>query len=282
MIPKANSIKFNNVGFVLFFLVLSSLTSCKKCNDPQNPDCDNYDPCYGKEQYSAKFLMKEGFSSTDGRVDYFFSDSVLLGYMVWFESEIEDPNVEHRWYVGSEVFEGRVTPGRRFDDPSIVRPTTIDITHVIEYEPNNSCNPNDDGYDSVTQTMYLIKYYSELQTFGKFYGAFEGSTDSFLVEIQALNQQGEAASIHDWYEHLFINFHNLGDSVYTFTQTGNRPFPKYGWVYMDVTNRNSRFHYDTKGIFEVFENNRFLMEYTVPLKLDSTGKTFVVEGRKIE
>jgi uncharacterized protein (DUF952 family) len=276
--------KENNKLFTICSMIVitlfGGLSSCKKCDDPQNPDCSNYDPCYGKEIPSAKFLMNEGFmKNMEMQV---FSDTVLLGFSVWFESELEDPTIEHRWYVGREQFDGRVTPSRRFDDPSIVRPTTIDITHVIEYEPNTCCYPNDDGYDSVIQTMHLVEYFDELKTYGKFYGAFLGTTDSFLMEFQALNKAGEKANVYDWYENLFVNFHNLGDSVYNYTRPPKKPFPHYGWVSMLAYNREARFNRDTDGTFRVFPNNRFLMEYTVPLKLDSTEKKFIVEGRKLQ
>jgi len=47
-----------------FFTALAALalftTCCKDdCLDPTNPDCENYDPCYGKTQPSAKFIMEE-------------------------------------------------------------------------------------------------------------------------------------------------------------------------------------------------------------------------------
>ena len=44
--------------FSLGFLGLLALQSCKEecpCDDPTNPNCDNYDPCYGKKPITADF-----------------------------------------------------------------------------------------------------------------------------------------------------------------------------------------------------------------------------------
>jgi hypothetical protein len=252
--------------------------ACKKCNDPQNEECENYDPCYNVEKPSAKFLMNEGFYKSG--TDYVFSDSVMLGYTIWFESELQDPNIEHRWYLGMETFTGRVTPGRRFDDPSIARPQVIEVTHVIEYKVNTCCYPDDIGYDSVVQTFTLVESYNDLQTYGKFKGIIDGQQDSFVVDIMSIDKNGNPASFHEHYEKLIVNFHDLGDSTYS-VSPGVQPWAN--WVVLNSYNHNGIFSCGrTCGTFEVYEDNTFKMEYTLNLELDPTQATYIFRGRKID
>jgi hypothetical protein len=261
------------LGAVLF------LSACRKCDDPQNEECENYDPCYNEQAPSAKFLMKEGFLGSGGKF-ISFADSVMVGYTIWFESELEDPNITHKWYLGSETFTGRVTPGRRFDDPSIVRPQIIEITHVIEYSPNKSCYSNDVGYDSVVQTFTLVGSINELQTYGKFKGLITGQQDSFIVDIMSVDRDGNYASFHNHYENLFVNFHNLGDSTYSIK---SGPQPWSNWVSIFGYNHKAVFTCGrTCGTFEVYEDKTFKMEYTLNIELDSSQATYVFKGRKLE
>lgn len=45
---------------IIITILLLSLQSCKDCcEDPTNPDCENYDPYYGKHKTSAHFIIEE-------------------------------------------------------------------------------------------------------------------------------------------------------------------------------------------------------------------------------
>ncbi len=271
----------NNIFKIVIFTFLSAflfLGGCKKCHDPQNEDCENYDPCYNVEKPSAKFLMKEGFYRNG--TDYVFADSVMAGYNIWFESELEDPDIEHRWYLGTETFTGRVTPGRRFDDPSIIRPQVIEVTHVIEYKANTCCYPNDVGYDSVVQSFTLVSSINDFQTYGKFKGLIEGQQDSFVVEIISVDEMGNPASFHDHYENLFINFHNRGDSVFTYTETVSSIWDR--WVSMIGYNHKAVFTRKVIGTIEVYNDKTFRMEYSTTKYMDPTEATYVFRGRKLD
>lgn len=48
-------------GIFWAFLLILLVSSChKKCHDPSNPDCENYDPCYVKRIVNSHFIMKPG------------------------------------------------------------------------------------------------------------------------------------------------------------------------------------------------------------------------------
>ena len=49
---------------ILFVLIIGLFTTCRKdkeisCNDIENPDCPNYDPCHGKSQVNADFTSRK-------------------------------------------------------------------------------------------------------------------------------------------------------------------------------------------------------------------------------
>ena len=55
----------NMILAALVVLVLG-IGACKKCSDPNNPTCRNYDPCYGQTQVSAMFVFEQNNSYSSG------------------------------------------------------------------------------------------------------------------------------------------------------------------------------------------------------------------------
>jgi hypothetical protein len=55
-----------NILYPILSLVVFAamvLNSCKKecpCTDPSNPQCENYDPCYGKKTINTFFKVRPG------------------------------------------------------------------------------------------------------------------------------------------------------------------------------------------------------------------------------
>ena len=201
-------------SFLFLTLALVS-TSCKKeppkCYDPANPDCENYDPCYGVEKLSAAFVMEDVAITNDSGTQYIAEDSIFRGTDINFRSTYTGIEFKHTWYVGSQVLNGWQVSRSFF---KVARPTTITIRHVLEYPPDTACFPEDDGIDSVSQTFYLIEYWDELATFGTFRVANESSTDSFDFRIRKILSDGSRAPYGAWGTNtIFLNFNNNQDSI---------------------------------------------------------------------
>ncbi len=199
-------------------LIILVIACCKDedpepCMEPSNPDCANYDPCYGKELPSAAFLMEDWTFDENGQFAYVADDSIFRGTEIRFRSPLELPEFQHIWYIGAETLSGYQVL-RLFRD--VPRPATITIHHVIEYPVDSTCFPLDDGKDSVTQSFYLIEYWNELASFGTYRVANENSTDSFDFKIAMLLPDGSEApfdpSINNR-KRVFENFNNEGDSI---------------------------------------------------------------------
>jgi len=208
--------------------------------------------------------------------NYSFPDSVFGNGFIRFRSELSDTEYEHRWYVGTEVFEDdSVTPRRDFK--FVARPATITVSHVIEYLPNTACFPDDDGYDSVAQSFRLVKNYGELQTYGVYRGIKEGETDSFNVEFHPLDFDGNRyPDVPDRYENQIINFNNEGDTLYTLS-TSNLSFNAVLFnhdIFFDYTGTNNRFY----GVGSVDDIGNIQLEYT---RFNQPEQPIVFTGRKI-
>ena len=66
---------------IIYFLatvMLFTLPSCKKkCYEKANPECENFDPCYGKEVVSADFKIEEiiGYNNAHPNEDTTMSET---------------------------------------------------------------------------------------------------------------------------------------------------------------------------------------------------------------
>jgi hypothetical protein len=267
--------------------LLAFFTTCCKddCLDPTNPDCDNYDPCYGKTLPSAKFIMEEGGMrewQNGQQVEIFYPDSVFQGFGIRFRSELTDlDKYQHTWYVGSEVFENVATPPYR-NFGSVPRPQNITISHVIEYTPDLQCFPDDDGKDSVAQTFRLIADYRELQTYGKFQGRVNDTGQVFTVDILPIRKIGNQITFWPGYgqltDKMTINFHNEGDTL--FGSQGNPRFKianlnHHWWFKNELNPFNGRGYINDLNELEM---TYYKLEW--PMPTDTPFFTF--KGTKIE
>ena len=179
--------------FVLFLF----LPGCRKCDDPTdpecpnycvdetNPECPNYDPCSGKSDVSAAFLMEED-------VPWVFTDSLVFRYIDSDTSNSPhvrftalDPDATYEWYIGA----GRYSKQQftlRFDEVQRDAPgSTIPITLVTTRTPDAACFPNSTGKDTLTRYLTIMDRCSTRIT-GTFLGRWinkPGRTDTFSVRI---------------------------------------------------------------------------------------------------
>lgn len=204
---------------ILLLLLVAACCKDEPCQDRTNPDCENYDPCAVKSLPSASFFMEENIRNNEGDLIYISEDSLFSGGLIRFRSPNESAEFTHTWYVGQEVLDGFQVE-RNFLTVTN-RPAFISISHVLEYPVDSACFQQDDGKDSVAQTLYLVEYWNELATFGTFRGVLVGQTDSFDFKVRALFvTSGEEATRANpnglLYDKYFINFHNEGDSTDAF------------------------------------------------------------------
>jgi hypothetical protein len=199
--------------FLLFVLtcfgVLLMAESCKKeCHDKSNPDCENYDPCYGQEPVTAKIEIGQFFpvsSHPDFRDVSIVEDKFIAGY-IHFNCPV--PNAKYTWTLGAETITSQKFE-RSFDDT--LPKGTYTVKLIIEKEPNKSCFPTDDGVDTLIKTFEFVPVCQTL-TVGIFKGVWEGSLDSVLFSVRPININDKKDSCN-LYHYQFVNLWRQQDTI---------------------------------------------------------------------
>lgn len=123
-----------NVFIILFVAALSFLSSCcKVCQDPANPDCENYDPCFKK--LSADFTMGivvQGYSGNR----YFEVDTCRKMTVITFQAK-DSTDVTYEWKIGLDT----TTFRDRRVDLLFEQPGVIDIRLITKRVGNCNVQP---------------------------------------------------------------------------------------------------------------------------------------------
>lgn len=212
------------------------------CTDQTNPDCPNYDPCFGENPVTAEFKIYDDVFVGGPFAGTWYEDSVLYAGNIKFEA-IED-SAYYKWYLGQEVIEGYgdsiVTKGI-----NSLGPGTYDAALVVEKSPNLMCFPADNGRDSIYKTFTIVDR-CDLLVINKFKGVFETAPeDSLIIEFLYINPNTKEPDCES-FDLGGINLQGQGDT----TWTGN---------YMGMVNRYIKWtelqYTQPVGNFEVFPDN---------------------------
>ncbi len=256
---------FTAVGLILMFSACGP-DDDNTCCDPTNPECPNYDACYGVEEPDAGFTMEEFLITNDGLVSA--GDDSIFFNDIFFTANFQGDSITHKWYLGSEVIEEASFNRTHGTIPSSQRPTFITISHVIKYPMNHECYLRPTGIDSVSRTYRLIKYWNEFATLGTFRCQIENQTDSFDVKFAIVDENFNPADVFNPSADLVaINFHNNGDTLYDFP----------------IITRNSLASFNgsgsqrPNGMFRLTEQPRiYTMDYILYLN------SYILTARKID
>jgi hypothetical protein len=177
-------------NFLLYSLLCGFIFigfGCEDCEDPTNPECDNYDPCYGLSPVTASFEMYEYTIGLEGWLESFdmkqvpMIDDTAISDDITFKAP--EGFSKYTWLIGAETIHDRV-----FARSHIPKGVNIPITLIVE-GATSTCFPNDDGIDTLTKNLYVAIY--DLQnrdnnylTCGTFQGAYENTPlDTFTIRI---------------------------------------------------------------------------------------------------
>ncbi len=226
------------ISFSLVSLILIVAQGCckEKCNDPNNPNCENYDPCYGKSPVIAS--MKMGFMNTYMPVngdEYFINEDSIFcapvddkGSLFWephrqyLGFKCMTSGAKTTWKLGSETITDSIF-GRLFpSNKGIMGKYTVSL--MVEKQPNSRCFPLDDGKDTLVKTFTFVPN-TELPIMGVYKVLFEGEKDSSIVEIRPwafregsfVEKNFKIATTQSNGTIALLNFRNMKD---TFTNLG--------------------------------------------------------------
>jgi hypothetical protein len=264
------------------------MDSCRKkqCHDPQNPECENYNPCYGKKPVTADFIF--GGLAPINYPDYTICPDTIfmsggedrrgLDYGITMGFKALEPNAKYTWKLGAETINEKEFE-RWFIKSGL--PGVYQATLIVEKTPDAVCFPLDDGKDTITKKFTLMPHY-QLPIMGKYKVLFEGSKDSTIIEIQPWEISSstqfknykivDSASVR--YTTL-INFQNKRDTVTHFLFDG---FPTGNHIYLfDNVNQYCPWggKIDLKGIY--IEG-----KYSIGLPFNNTEQKMKFKGRKLK
>jgi hypothetical protein len=285
----------NNLNIFCFFALalLLAMGSCrkKKCYDPTNRDCENYDPCYGKKTANFGFTFGSQWGTEEyflGIKNYVHDKDSLFGNKERLKFTAHSIYDSVKWKLGSEII----------TEKSFVRifrdvPEGYYQCQMIGYRAKQSCIINDDGVDTVVKRWYMMPI-PKLPIIGKFKVLFSGAKDSSIVEVLPWETYKYYRGIYPngYFEleirekntnsgHItLVNFLNDGDT----TASGDfieasQIFSGHWMVFNDQGNTKS----PLKGFFNL-NNNMVTAEYSTYI-IDKNAKAIYTKhsfkGRKL-
>jgi hypothetical protein len=161
--------KMSTIAIMLLFFSIA-VGGCKKqCKDPSNPECPNYDPCFGKSDVSADFDVltqltawywnKDGFLTVDASVSKFSNNLIF---------KAKDASYKHyEWSVGTDIRRWRES--EFFLSFGFREEQTIPVTLIVEGDPKKNCTDKTDWKDTLTRHVRFVNHV-DFAIFGEYTG----------------------------------------------------------------------------------------------------------------
>lgn len=160
-------------------MMLLLTSSCRRCTDPSNPDCKNYDPCFGKGITNAQFTVDAHYTSNNGGVDApwksFTMDSIVPPWSMLLKFDAIGDAESYSWILGKDTFRNQEAVFTDFGGVPFGGP--YPVTLIVHRTPDFNCHPLDDGWDTVVRNYYR-KEICQLKVSGKFRLKSERDVDS--------------------------------------------------------------------------------------------------------
>lgn len=91
---------------ISFAVILSSCKESCPCEDSTNPECDNYDPCFGKREINTQFIMNNGYNGWAPPPDWciermVYSDTFSTTRVRFFVREGNETST-YEWRIGTD------------------------------------------------------------------------------------------------------------------------------------------------------------------------------------
>jgi len=265
--------------FLIRLVGVVVLSGCKKdddptpppCNDPSNPGCPNYDPCFEESPITAEFKIYDDVFSGGPNSDHWFEDDVLWKGRIKFEAIEQDAN--YKWYLGQQTIEGT-------DYQEVVKtlvdlnPGTYTAALRVEKEPNLECFPNDAGVDSTFRTFQVVNV-CDLKIMNRFKGVFESNPlDSVEIRFFYYKLDNSIPQYVEWCDEpttwgtgmAFVNLNGQNDTIPA----------NIGGILNRYWEQNTNQFHRPKGWFEVYPDNTCRGEYLL------RGENIVFTGKMME
>ncbi|MEL6626649.1 MAG: hypothetical protein AAFQ83_04985 [Bacteroidota bacterium] len=157
--------------------------SCKRCDDPSDPDCPNYDPCFEVSPISADFdimaQLRYYDSERNGFGDTLVSrDTMRVGTRVKFVAP--EGYDTYEWKVGKDP--------RTFDEPTVSLLFTepegrVRVQLIVTSERQTNCLSPTERRDTLEKSFTIVPFQTA-PIFGRYRGVLDSApADSFDVSL---------------------------------------------------------------------------------------------------
>lgn len=164
---------------LLLFAVLITAACCKK------------DPCENQTATSAGFKMYEAIGWDTKTIEVNSNDTVSPSYITFAANDSSSEVKSYEWQVGTDPT--KFTKKEFLLDFSGFQNNLIDVRLIVKKNVDNTCFPNDDGVDTLTQRFFISD-----KTLAK--GRFEGycksnPTEKFAIFIGKTPQSADVFTL---------------------------------------------------------------------------------------
>ena len=149
------------------------------CWDPSNPECSNYDPCYGEQETTAFFTIAQQYFPVGDNSDVYIEDDIVTGGRIKF-SAIPQEGAIYTWILGIDTIVGDFEITRTLGDlPEGTYPNSL----IVTKEPDSLCFPSDDGAAEFSRSFTKIDG-CDVAFLGRYRGIFSSIPgDSVEIEL---------------------------------------------------------------------------------------------------
>lgn len=133
-----------SIIFVVSFAFFILNSCCKECTDPNNPDCENYDPCNNSKPANADFTINEQINATDF---YYETDTIYRVNGTLFKPKYEADSIT--WILGSETVHQQELYRRGYPEG------WIEVTMIAKMNPS-ACLTEEQRIDTVTKQFFVL------------------------------------------------------------------------------------------------------------------------------
>ncbi len=263
---------------------LPIIQSCKKkecpCQDPSNPECENYDPCYGKILPNAMFDVNDMCNGREGFIPE--PCDTFTGAKAFFSAMEE--GASYKWTFGNS---SQVIQKKEFclsfsdfllDTNNYNKP--IKVTLEVTKKPDTCFNQGDSIF---VQSRNILPVRYVLWT-GKFVGYFSTSP-SKLDSIEIIYNNYYNPVTASWQD-LFVGFPykdsikmvNHGNFDKQMTSFKQWRFSNEDYIYHD---HDGMIYYDSKGTYSKDGRHYLKIKYQFKKSRNSPAETITFEGRKL-
>jgi hypothetical protein len=285
--------------------LLTAIVSCRKtrCHDPQNPECENYNPCFCSTKPSADFKIRQwnGWAVETNPESMEYCDTII-GTCAKFFANYETGN-SYIWKIGSDVreFNGKNLEicfneycgdisNRESNNNVFYKP--IEVSLMIITKPNSKnkigiCHSYSDTQCLTTKKL-IFAYNSHLNFCGDFEGRIQG--ENYNRKVKIIYHYDTIVMKPFYYLVNFPNIENLDTLKIALGITGSElnTYKKKWWNCGPRYRSGSDYYENLTGVYkgkfytEIQPNGeRFLkFEYTTINKKLTSEKSYVFYGNK--